>query len=281
MAAPSSAHTKPSRTASTAPPTHANSACGPPIALITRELTTNGPIPTISIMFRATASFRPRPRSSPPRSSPARPAPPPGWEASFLSGVVTQPLEGADFLRSHRAAENSKCPASHLMDADCTGLAAAPLAGDPVPPGAPCKTAFRAAVSATAQNEYTAPTPAAAFMSRATLVAFAFAICSVLLLGPPARGAKLDLPPSAHVVLDQIYSGDLASALDGAHRLEQENPAQPLGYMLEAEALWWRIWCTSAEFKYGMTYPRRRAKLNADQHYFDLAAKVSSLAASQ
>jgi len=39
------------------------SACGPPIARITRELTTNGPIPTISIMFSATASFRPSPRS--------------------------------------------------------------------------------------------------------------------------------------------------------------------------------------------------------------------------
>ena len=38
-------------------------ACGPPMALMTRELTTNGPMPTISIMLRATASFKPRPRS--------------------------------------------------------------------------------------------------------------------------------------------------------------------------------------------------------------------------
>jgi hypothetical protein len=94
-----------------------------------------------------------------------------------------------------------------------------------------------------------------------------------------ARGAaKIDLPPAAQTVLDQIYSGDLASALEGAHRLERENPDHPLGYLLEAEALWWRIWCTSAEFKYGMTYPRHRAKLATDQHYLDLAAKVSALA---
>jgi tetratricopeptide (TPR) repeat protein len=53
---------------------------------------------------------------------------------------------------------------------------------------------------------------------------------------------------------------------------------QPLGYLLEAEALWWRIWCTSAEFKYGMTDARHRPKLAADQHYFDLVATASSIA---
>ena|SRR5215470_2740981 len=34
------------------------------MALMTRALVTNGPMPTISIMFRATASFKPRPRSN-------------------------------------------------------------------------------------------------------------------------------------------------------------------------------------------------------------------------
>jgi tetratricopeptide (TPR) repeat protein len=97
----------------------------------------------------------------------------------------------------------------------------------------------------------------------------------------PVLSLSLDLPPSAREVIDQIYSGDLETALDGAHRLQQERPAHPLGYLLEAEALWWRIWCTSAEFKYGMTYPRHRAKLAADQRYLDLAAKISALAAAQ
>ena len=49
----------------------------------------------------------------------------------------------------------------------------------------------------------------------------------------------------------------------------------------KSEALWWKIWCTSAEFKYGMSYPRHRAKLPADQHYLDLAAKASALAEAQ
>jgi hypothetical protein len=110
-------------------------------------------------------------------------------------------------------------------------------------------------------------------LSLSFAVAFSFA--------SSARAAKLDLRSDARTILDQIYSGDLASALEGAHLLEQENPEHPLGYLLEAEALWWRIWCTSAEFKYGMTYPRRRAKLAADQHYLDLAAKISALANAQ
>src|ERR1700756_4186502 len=65
IAAPSSDHTNASSVASTAPPNHASSACGPPISRITIPLTTNGPIPTISIMLSATASFNPSPRSRP------------------------------------------------------------------------------------------------------------------------------------------------------------------------------------------------------------------------
>ena len=90
--------------------------------------------------------------------------------------------------------------------------------------------------------------------------------------------AKLALPPETPGVLDKIYSFDIQGAVEAAKRMEQEHPDQPLGYLLEAEALWWHIWCASADFKYGMTDARRRAKYGADQHYFELAAKASSLA---
>lgn len=89
---------------------------------------------------------------------------------------------------------------------------------------------------------------------------------------------QLQLPPVVSQTLDKIYSGDMAGALDDARRIEQDTPAHPIGYLLEAEARWWRIWCTTAEFKYGMVNTHRRAKLAADRDYFDLAAKVSSLA---
>src|SRR5579859_2654348 len=97
MAAPSSDQTKPSSTASTAPPSQANKACGPPMALITSELTTNGPMPTISIMFRATASLRPSPRSRVSRDA---------------GGFVDEPECSEWFIG---VAENSKWTAGELI----------------------------------------------------------------------------------------------------------------------------------------------------------------------
>jgi len=86
------------------------------------------------------------------------------------------------------------------------------------------------------------------------------------------------VPPEVIAAADQIYSGDLEGGREASLRLQQERPDHPIGYLLEAEALWWRIWCTSAEFKYGMNFPRHRAKLAADRRYLELAAKASSLA---
>lgn len=109
-------------------------------------------------------------------------------------------------------------------------------------------------------------------------IAFLFlAICSAV----PARAAKLDLPPETPAVLEKIYSFDIDGAAEAAKGIQVERPEHPLGYLLEAEALWWKIWCTSAEFKYGMSDARHRPKLEADQRYFQLAAKASSLAESQ
>jgi tetratricopeptide (TPR) repeat protein len=103
-------------------------------------------------------------------------------------------------------------------------------------------------------------------------------LCVVAFLSAPARAERLTLTPEALVTIDQIYSGDFDGGRAAALRLQEQQPDNPIGYLLEAEALWWKIWCTSAEFKYGMTFPRRRAKLPADRHYFELAGKVSSLA---
>ena len=100
----------------------------------------------------------------------------------------------------------------------------------------------------------------------------------VALFSPRTLPAQnLNYKPLAQNILDQIYSGDLAGAIDSAHKLQQDRPDQPIGYLLEDEAISWKIWCTSAEYKYGMSYPRRRAKLPEDQHYMDLASKIIQL----
>jgi tetratricopeptide (TPR) repeat protein len=110
------------------------------------------------------------------------------------------------------------------------------------------------------------------------LIAMCLMAFSTESLAPEARAARLSAPPAAFAVLGKIYSGDTESALAEARLMQQEQPEHPLGYLLEGEALWWRIWCTSADFKWGMSDARRRPKLAADQHFFDLAAKASRLA---
>ena len=111
----------------------------------------------------------------------------------------------------------------------------------------------------------------------------AIVVCLFVLvfLALPARASQLQLPPETPALLDKIYSFDLDEAVAAAQRMEKERPDHPLGYLLESDALWWRIWCISADFKYGMSDARRRAKLERDRHYFELAAKVSSLAEAQ
>jgi len=107
--------------------------------------------------------------------------------------------------------------------------------------------------------------------------------CLFLLAFPlsQARASQLSLPPEAPAILDKIYSFDLEGAQEAAKQLQKERPDHPLGYLLESDALWWRIWCTAAEFKYGISDARRRSKLPADQHYLELATTASSLASAQ
>ena len=96
-----------------------------------------------------------------------------------------------------------------------------------------------------------------------------------------AAASKLSVSPEVPGILDKIYAFDLDAAGQAAKQVQADRPKDPLGYLLEAEALWWRIWCDSAEFKYGMSDARRHAKAESDQSYLDLVATASSLAEAQ
>src|ERR1700685_446292 len=96
----------------------------------------------------------------------------------------------------------------------------------------------------------------------------------------PSPAQNLNVTPAAQSILNQIYSGDLTAAIDSAHKLQQDRPDHPIGYLLEEETLSWEIWSTSAEFKYHMSYARQRAKLPSDDHYLDLASKIIQLSAN-
>jgi tetratricopeptide (TPR) repeat protein len=110
-----------------------------------------------------------------------------------------------------------------------------------------------------------------------------FAAVAVLLLlpFPPTRAEQFTLPPETSAIIEKVYSLDLEGAQEAARQMQKEHPDDPLGYLLESDALWWRFWCTAAEFKYGMSDARRRAKLPDDQHYLELVATASSLASAE
>lgn len=119
----------------------------------------------------------------------------------------------------------------------------------------------------------------------ATLVALRRAgiACLLLLAFPlsPGRAAQFALPPEAPAILEKIYAFDLEGAQEAAKQLQKERPDHPLGYLLESDALWWRFWCTAAEFKYGISDARRRAKLPGDQYYLELTNTAASRASAQ
>jgi tetratricopeptide (TPR) repeat protein len=103
-----------------------------------------------------------------------------------------------------------------------------------------------------------------------------FALLAVMSSCAACEAAEngLALPPNTTAIIRHIYSGRMDLAIPEAHRMQEQNPDHPLGYILEAEARWWKIWWGSAEFKYGINMARHREKTPADQPYLDLAAKA-------
>jgi len=104
----------------------------------------------------------------------------------------------------------------------------------------------------------------------------AFALC--FLLTTTRVSANLNLPQGSSAILEHIYSGRTDLAIPESQAMQRELPAHPLGYLLEAEARWWEIWCIAAEHKYGMTMPRHKDKQASDQVFLELAAKAGALA---
>jgi len=95
---------------------------------------------------------------------------------------------------------------------------------------------------------------------------------------PAQAGGKLHLPLEATEGLRLIYSGDPDAAIELFRKLQQQQPDHPLGYLLEADARWWKLYCEACEIKYGTIDAWRRPRLPADNAYFALADKSVALA---
>jgi tetratricopeptide (TPR) repeat protein len=115
-------------------------------------------------------------------------------------------------------------------------------------------------------------------LSACSAIAVAFVVS---LAAIPVRAGSLTLPPDATQAMALMYNGDPDSAIVIAQKLQQLQPDHPLGFILEAEADWWKTSCAASEIKYGMVDAWRRGKKPEDEGYLALADKVIELAQAQ
>jgi tetratricopeptide (TPR) repeat protein len=112
-------------------------------------------------------------------------------------------------------------------------------------------------------------------------VALCFASFAAPLVAAPARAGEIKLPPEAIQAMDKMYSGDPDGAIAMLRNLEQSQPENPLPFLLEGEARWWKIYCSNLEIKYGMIDAWKRGKKPEDDAFLLLADKVVDLAHAQ
>jgi tetratricopeptide (TPR) repeat protein len=105
-----------------------------------------------------------------------------------------------------------------------------------------------------------------------------FAIASPVVL---ARASGPNLPPEAQQAMDKIYAGDSQTAIAILRKLQQSQPENPLAFLLEAEAVWWQIYCDNAEVRYGMIDAWKRGKRIEDERYLEMVDRVIALAQEQ
>ncbi|MGH9708785.1 MAG: hypothetical protein ACRD5R_18720 [Candidatus Acidiferrales bacterium] len=112
----------------------------------------------------------------------------------------------------------------------------------------------------------------AALISGAAVLA-----CLLGLHAASTRAGTIPLPPEARQAMDDIYGGDPDAGAAIARSLEQSQPDHPLGFLLEAEAQWWKIYCQALEVKWGMVDGWKRGKRPEDLAYMQLAEKIIAL----
>ena len=105
-------------------------------------------------------------------------------------------------------------------------------------------------------------------------------LTTVLFCASECRASELNLPPEATEAIRLMYSGKTDQAITLAHNLEAARPEHPLGYLIEADVLWWKIYCNLLERKYNTidSWSRQRAPEPDDDAYLALADKVTRLA---
>ncbi len=116
------------------------------------------------------------------------------------------------------------------------------------------------------------------FLCLLCFLCFLYLLCLPLSL----RASSLNVPPGATRALELIYVGQPDEALPLARDFQKQNPDHPLGYLLEADALWWKLYCAACQITGdGLVDAWRRPKLASDADYFRLAERAIQLAEKQ
>jgi len=104
-----------------------------------------------------------------------------------------------------------------------------------------------------------------------------------LLLGgwPVARAAPLTLPQQAQQGLHELYAGQTDTAIEAFRAVQRAQPQHPLGYLLEANARWWKIYCEACEIKWNMMDAWKRDAAPGDDEYLALVDNGIQLAEAQ
>jgi Tetratricopeptide repeat len=103
-------------------------------------------------------------------------------------------------------------------------------------------------------------------------------VLAALLWPATAPASGLNLPAEATKGLDLLYAGQPDKALDLFRGVEAAQPDHPLGYLLEAEARWWQIYCETCAIKWNMIDAWPQPRRAVDDSYLDISKKVTRLA---
>jgi len=100
-------------------------------------------------------------------------------------------------------------------------------------------------------------------------------------LATNARAGNPRLPADAQRGLEKMYGGDPDAAIVIFRGIQAAAPDEPIGFLLEGEAQWWKIYCASLDVKWGYVDAFKRPKQPGDDVYLALADKAISLASAK
>lgn len=95
------------------------------------------------------------------------------------------------------------------------------------------------------------------------------------------RAGEITLSPEARQAMADIYAGNPDAAIPIARSIQESESDHPLGYLLEAEADWWNIYCAACQIKWGMVDDFSHGKRPTHEAYLKLADRVIATAKAQ